>query len=161
LLWESVRSEFAWEGSWRDICVSDVDLLAWQAAADALFREGQRGRFTLDGVEQEIPRDLGGVFAAAGKSQALWAVMVGGVTVVCHFFHETEVEFDLDPREVQGQEQLDAVIGFMGTLAEAIGKPVLMTPENMHEVPFIKVAPSGDAEYISSGGFFEQLARQR
>lgn len=160
LLWESARSEFAWEGSWRDICVRDVDLPAWRSAVEALGRRNPHSRFTLDGVEQQIPFDLNHLFAAGAEGRALWSVVVAEVTLNCHFFAEGEIEFDLDPREVRGQEQLDGVIRFMRTLASATARPTLMTPENMHEVPFIIVVPSGDTEYVSSGGFFEKLARQ-
>jgi hypothetical protein len=161
LLWRSVRTEFAWEGSWRDICVREVNLAAWQAAVQALIREGLRGEFTLNGVRQELPFDLREVFGISCERGALWCVSVVGLTLYCHFFDEGEIEFDLDPREVTGPERLDGIVGFMRTLASATGKPALMTPENMHEVPFLRVAPSGHAEYLSSGGFFEELARQR
>ncbi|MGC4064829.1 MAG: hypothetical protein QM784_09325 [Polyangiaceae bacterium] len=69
-----------------------------------------------------------------------------------------EIEFDLDPREVAGQKALDGLIAFMRALAVAVNKASLMTPENMHDMPFIRVTPSGAVEYISSEGFFEQLA---
>ncbi len=160
LRWESVRTEFAWEGSWRDICVVSVDLFAWQAAVEALVREGRCGDFTVAGVRRDLPLDVREVFSTGAEGGALWSVSVAGLTLNCHFFDEAEIEFDLDPREIVGQEQLDGVVGFMRTLASATNRPALMTPENMHGAPIIRVSPAGDAVYLPSGGFFEELPRQ-
>jgi len=49
----------------------------------------------------------------------------------------------------------------MQILAAATDRFAVMTPENMHAVPFIRASPSGEVEYISSDGFFEELARGR
>lgn len=153
--WETVRAEFAWDGSWRDIYVRDVDLPTWRTAVEALIRAGWRGEFTLDGVARELPNALGEVFREDRAAAARWSVRVAGATLNCHFFDPAEIEFDLDPREVAGQEQLDGLVAFMRTLASATHKTARMTPENMPEVPFLEVAPSGATEYVSSGGFFE------
>jgi hypothetical protein len=51
----------------------------------------------------------------------------------CHFFDPSEIEFDLDPREVHGQAEIDGLLGVMQVLAAATGKLALMTPENMHD----------------------------
>jgi hypothetical protein len=50
------------------------------------------------------------------------------------------------------------VITFMRKLARSTQKCALMTPENAHEAAFIRVAPLGIVEYISTDGFFQELA---
>jgi hypothetical protein len=82
-----------------------------------------------------------------------------GVRLNCHFFDEQELEFDLDPSQVTGQVQLDGLLAFMRSLAAAVARTVLLSPENMHDHPFVRVAPDGECEYISSGGFFVEMAR--
>ena len=161
LLWESTKAEFVWEGSWRDICIPDVGVEEWGSAVKALVRTGMDGRFTINGTEAAMPEDIAQVFARPTDTAVLWSVTVTGVQLNCHFFGASEIEFDLDPREITGQPQLDGVLGFMRTLAGASGRTALMTPENMHEVPFIRVAASGKSDYIPSDGFFEELARGR
>jgi hypothetical protein len=66
------------------------------------------------------------------------------VQLNCHFFVEAEIEFDLDPREVRGQEQLTALLVFMAQIAAATNKSCMMTPESMHEVAILRSAPGGD-----------------
>ena len=63
--------------------------------------------------------------------------------------------------QVAGQIELDRLIAFMRALADVLDKVVLMTPENMHDAQFIRVSPSGGVEYISSEGFFEEMAQMR
>jgi hypothetical protein len=161
IAWETVRSEFAWEGSWRDICIPGVDIKEWQAVMNALRAGGLSGELTVNGATSAMPDDISTLFRLADGVTALWSSSLAGVVLFCHFFDRSEIEFDLDPREVKGQAEIDGLLGFMRTLAKATGKVVLMTPENMHDVPFVRVTPSGAAEYISSGGFFEKLARGR
>jgi hypothetical protein len=89
------------------------------------------------------------------------SVSAGSVQLNCHFFCANEIEFDLDPREVHGQADLDALLSFMEMIAVATAKPVLMTPENMHDSPFIRVVSPETAEYIPSLGMFEEMAKNR
>ena len=62
LHWESVKSEFAWEGSWRDIYVLDVDLDGWRTTVQTLVSRGFHGPFMVDGVNSKIPLDVSWIF---------------------------------------------------------------------------------------------------
>lgn len=159
--WDTVKSEFVWEGSWRDICVPDVGLREWGAAVNAVRGAGYRERFRVNGVTSEMPDDAATLFRRTEEVAILWSVFVAGVQLNCHFFNPCEIEFDLDPREVTGQTQLDGVVSFMLALAEVTDRPALLTPENMHAGPFLRIGPAGEIEYISSEGFFEALAHGR
>ncbi len=59
----------------------------------------------------------------------------------CHFFGDNEIEFDLDPREVTGPAQIDAVSGFMKLLAQTTGKMAILTYENAKEEIILSVTP--------------------
>jgi hypothetical protein len=158
LAWDDLKAEFAWEGSWRDICVIDTSVADWKAALEMIRAAGFRLRFTVDGDESTLPDDVLEIFRQPRETSFMLAVFVGGIQLNCHFFAESEIELDLDPREVVGQAELDAVITFMRKLAGSTQKCALMTPENAHEVAFIRVAPLGIVEYISTDGFFQELA---
>jgi len=161
LAWDDLKAEFAWEGSWRDICVTDTSIADWRAALEMINAAGLRLKFTIDGAECTPPHNLLEIFGQPRECTFLLAAFVGGVQLNCHFFAESEIEFDLDPREVVGQAELDGVITFMRKLATATQKSALMTPENTHEAAFIRVAPSGTIQYISTNGFFQELAAGR
>jgi hypothetical protein len=150
LRWETIKSEFAWEGSLRDIYVLATSLSDWQAAWQLLRGGGFDATCTADGVTIPLPQNVGQIFAAQREPLFLVTVLLAGVDLNCHFFTEEEIEFDLDPRTVTGQLQLNALVSFMTELAVATGKAVLMTHENCSNAPFLRVAPTGAAEYIST-----------
>jgi hypothetical protein len=158
--WNDVKDEFVWEGSWRDICVLDTTISDWRSVWLTLTAPDVRAAFKIDDVEAALPEDVDRVFARRNESSVILSVVVSGVQLNCHFFGEFEIEFDLDPREVTGQADFDAVVAFMRKLAAATGKVAFMTPENTHDAPFLRVAPTGAAEYSSSDGFFRELAEQ-
>ena len=161
LSWDGVKAEFAWEGSWRDICVLETSIDEWQATLDMLRARKFNLAFTINGAVAELPQDIGEAFEKARDAALCLSVFTRGVCLNCHFFDLSEIEFDLDPREILGQLEFDAVVEFMQEVAAATDKFVLMTPENTHDAPFVRVAPSRTTEYISSEGFFEGLARRR
>lgn len=159
LAWNEVKDEFAWEGSWRDICVPNTSVPVWQNVIDALLAAGFDGHFEPGPTESSL-QNVAGLLRDHVEHGSLWQVSSNGVSLVCHFFDPSEIEFDLDPREIRGQHELDGVLQFMRVIAGAAGSAALLTPENMHEMPFVKVEPSGRTEHIPTDGFFRNLARR-
>ncbi len=66
-------------------------------------------------------------FPLPGECDRLLSVRFAGVLANCHFFMPEELEFDIDPREVTGREQLNALFEFMRCMAEGVGKEVILT----------------------------------
>ena len=146
LAWSDISDEFAWEGSWRDVCITGTSISDWQATLDML-RSGERElTYIVDGENAAPPEDVSEIFALPRERTFLLAVLVAGAQLNCHFFGEFENEFDLDPRQIVGQAQLDAVLAFMAHLAAVTGKSSMMTPENAHDAPFLSVTPSATSE---------------
>jgi hypothetical protein len=46
-----------------------------------------------------------------------------GIATDCYSFRPDEIEFDLSPREVVGQTQLDAVCEFVRTIGKTLNSP--------------------------------------
>lgn len=157
LTWDDVKDEFVWEGSLRDICIPNASLKDWQVVLDTLRDAKLTMSYTIRDKPVAVPVTASEAFPPTREMAGTLTVETNGVHLCCHFFDEQEVEFDLDPREAVSQAELDGLVAFMSRLACATGKTTLMTPENMHDVPFIRVDASGVAEYISSGGFFIKL----
>ena len=77
------------------------------------------------------------------------SVQTAGIVLNCHFFNVTELEFDLDPREVNGPEEFNALITFMHLLADVCGKPAVLTEENWPAAPILRTRPSSaEVEYF-------------
>lgn len=52
-----------------------------------------------------------------------------GVLAIFRFREEETIDFDVDLRELRGQERLDVLCGFFATIGRRLGRPLLMSPE--------------------------------
>lgn len=161
LSWDTVQAEFTWEGSWRDIYVRSTELSDWQRVVRSILDSGMRSTFSVNGEYASFPTEAAEVLAQGRQAAVVWSIFVNEIMVNCHFFDVSEIEFDLDPREVADQASFDAVIEFMKMVASSTGKHAVMTPENTPEEPIITVDPFGGVEYRSTAGFFTELAQSR
>lgn len=89
----------------------------------------------------DLPIDIAKAFELRISVGALLLFEVGLATLACHFFNDWEIEFDLDPREIEGEEQAEAIFGFMRQLGLLLNKEVILTPENMSENLIFKFSP--------------------
>ena len=92
-------------------------------------------------------------FPLEGECHRLLSVRFCGVLANCHFFTPEEIEFDIDPREVVGQTELDGLFGFMSCLAEAVGQDVILCPENCSQTTVFRLRAGATAvEHQTFGG---------
>ncbi len=151
--WETVAHEFAFDGSWRDIYVFDTDIEAWQRVLDELRRSRCDLVFRRAGEVSELPVAAVDAFPAEGQADQMLSITFAGVLANCHFFAREEIEFDIDPRDVQGQVQLEGVFAFMRLLSDATGKDAVLTPENCREIVVFRSLPGrSEIEYYEFGG---------
>ncbi|WP_304186973.1 hypothetical protein [Phenylobacterium aquaticum] len=139
--WKDVVSEFEWDGSWRDIYVVGATVDDWQRVLDALARLSPSPTFYIDGKPAPMPVSVKSLFEQRALSAPLLRLEVGHVGLKSHFFDEEEIEFDLDPREVKGPAELEALSDFMRLLADRTGKVATLTHENTKSAVILAVAP--------------------
>ena len=134
-------ADFVADGSLRDISVLDTEIVHWQRMFDALAESP--GEVTF---EAEVEADVGtppklnaeALFEALNfetDTSARLAINVRGVWFVCHFFEVTEIEFTLDPAQVNSPRDFTAVEEFMTWLGRACGKQVIMSMEGPNHQP--------------------------
>ena len=152
LAWKDVKGEFAFDGSWRDIYVFGADMAAWQRMLDGLRSAGYDLAYLRDGKSTELPARAENAFPVEGECDRMLSVRFSGVLANCHFFMPEEIEFDIDPREVKGQAQLDALFGFMRCLAVSVSRDAVLCPENCSEIIIFRVPADGAVEYRECGG---------
>jgi hypothetical protein len=156
LAWEAVRTEFAFDGGWRDVYVFGTDMTAWQQMIDWLRASGYDLSYFRDGQPATLPALATDAFPVEGECDRLLSVRFCGVLANCHFFTSEEIEFDIDPREVVGQTELDGLFGFMGCLAEAVGRDVILCPENCPQTVVFRARAGATAvEHQTFGGLHD------
>lgn len=152
LEWREIAAWFHPDGNSRDIYVLDTSFADWQSLLEAL----RQSRFDLGycraGAKAPLPANAAEAFPDPGMADRVLSVNLDGAAAYCHFFTESEIEFDIDPREVVGQLQLDAILDFMRVLSNSTGKESILTPENCPHIVIVSVPP-GDAapQYRSFG----------
>ena len=152
--WQEVKTEFEWDGSWRDIYVLDTGLEAWQKLLDFLRSSRYQVFYTDEGEAASLPETAAEVLQERGSASSYLGVEAGGLLFNCHFFTDEQVEFDLDPREVKGQDTLDVVLAFMRDIGQALGKRVILTPENCQEIAIFEYLPeSNSIRHMPFGGW--------
>ncbi|MFC5183483.1 hypothetical protein [Actinomadura harenae] len=137
-LWENVRHLFEPDGSLLDAYVFDTTVADWQNFVDLVRSAGWWFSYSEDGHAARLPERVEEVLARRSEMGVLLQVRPASeVLVNVHFFTEGEIEVDLDPRELRGQEQLNAVCAFLRVVSRRLGKPMVLTPENGAAHPLI------------------------
>ena len=154
LTWNQVCGEFYCDGSWRDIYVLDTRIEHWQQALDALRRAYPQLAYTRAGMDSLLPTDATEAFPDPGFADCFLKIDLGGPTLNCHFFTDEEIEFDLNPREVENQQDFEKVIQFMRLLANATQRDTIVTPENQNDIIIFRVRPNNQSvEHKPFGGY--------
>jgi hypothetical protein len=130
--WSDVQGAWKVDGALRDIYVHATTRLDWQQALDLVRERGWAASYSEDGKLVEMPTDVGEIFRRRGAEVGvLWQITPSaGVRINSHLFDESEIEFDLDPKEIVGQVELDVVCEFVRSVGRALTKRVLVTEEN-------------------------------
>lgn len=134
------------EGSLRDAYVAHSDISDWQKFTD--FVSSYPSAYTFDGETCALP-SVDAIFSNRSGGHLL-RVKFGAATANCHFFVESEIELDLDPREIQSANTHNEALSFLEGLAVAIGKPVAVTPENDQSTPFLSFDPISSHWHVYS-----------
>src|SRR5438094_9223626 len=101
--WQRVETEFEWDGSLRDLYILDADVEVWQRVVDTLRSSEYPCCYRVDGNECPLPEDVEDIFKKRHEASFLLSIDAESILLNCHFFAEEEVEFDLDPRELDAE----------------------------------------------------------
>ena len=153
LSWHQVRDEFDHDGSLRDIYVLNTTAAHWQRMFDWLRQSAYAVEFRRAGVPAILPATFNEAMAIAKTECALLSISLMSLNVHCHFFTPEEIELDVDPREIAGQTDLEALLAFMIGLSSATGQDAILTPENVSEIVIFRARPdSSDVEWTPFAG---------
>ena len=143
--WEELQQDvYEVDGSWRDIYVLDASRADWKIWADFVNANCQVE--FLDGndtIQSQI--DFAVVEAywdGDGQGNMPWATFfVGELGVNCHFFRDDEVENDIDPQKITSYAVHQQLMNYLTRLSQALGKEVVLTPENDTPASYNKLWP--------------------
>ncbi|MEU4170798.1 hypothetical protein AB0F46_28455 [Streptomyces sp. NPDC026665] len=133
LLWDDVSSFFDPDlmGSLSDVRVPGASVGDWQAVLDLVVEKGWKCQYAEGESVLPVPR-ADAVLSRPAEAECpnlrVWPT--DDVLAIFRFYADDEVDFDVDLRELQGQERLDVFCDFLREIGRRLGKPVLMASES-------------------------------
>ena len=108
-------------------------------AVSELRSEGWPLTYLVDGQPRQLPAAVQDVLSLRDGVGvvALKVWPVPGILAIFRPYEAAQIDFDVDLRELQGQQQLDALCRFLMAIGRKLGKPVLMTPEGADNDPVL------------------------
>lgn len=143
--WKDVKPFFDVEinGVLPDVIVEDTDVADWQALLDLIRSQPWQHAYLRDDVPVELPT-AADLLARGAHDADLRVWPVPGVLVIFRPFGAEAIDFDVDLRELQGQERLDVLITFLHTIGHHLRKPVTMTFQGSTRNPILGYDPAVD-----------------
>ncbi|MGA5729075.1 hypothetical protein ACPCI1_10540 [Streptomyces seoulensis] len=140
LLWDDVRCFFDPNlmGSLPDVRVPDCSVEDWQAVLDLVEARGWKCQYSEGETVLPMPwaaTVLSRPTDAECPNLRVWPA--DDVLAIFRFLDDETVDFDVDLRQLQGQERLDVLCGFLREIGRCLGKPVLMDPEGDYDHPVL------------------------
>ncbi|MBN6054631.1 hypothetical protein JYK22_22000 [Nonomuraea sp. RK-328] len=144
LLWDDVKVLFDPEanGALPDVVVEETTVEDWQAVLDLIRARGWQYAYSVDGEPMALSTAADMVAAAyAGGVPELRATPelrvwpTPEVLMIFRMYQRESIDFDVDLREVQGQERLDVLVDVLRAIGRRLGKSVLMTAEGSPGYP--------------------------
>ena len=141
--WTDLKNKiYYWDGSWRDIYVlqtSQNDQEKWVDYVNKNYHiDWYNGKADRD--ENQIDIDVIKEFWSGNHDLCSTAkVFIDKIQINAHFFDDTEMENDIDPREFNSIEDHNKLIKYMSDLSNLLDKEIILTPENEHETILFKV----------------------
>jgi hypothetical protein len=132
LLWDDVKCFFDPDlmGPLPDVLVLDTSVEDWQAVLDLIAASGWRCQYSEGETALPVPRAEAVLSRSADAERPELRVWpTADVLAIFRFYSVEEIDFDVDLRELQGQERLDVFCGFLRAIGRRLGKPVLMGSE--------------------------------
>jgi hypothetical protein len=137
----TLADDLAPDGTLRHIYVFGTDLKDWDRVLAHIAKSYTTVEYWLDRTRySSLPR-AEAIFAIQQHFSSLLRVTLNGVIFQCHFFTPDEIEFDIDPREIDTPERLQALLEFVEGLGQSTGKTVVVTPENSPKWAFLRYDP--------------------
>jgi hypothetical protein len=132
-------------GALPDVSVAGASVEDWQAVFDLVRSSDWACEYMEGGVAGPLPPAVEVLTRPAeAETVDLRVWPVPGVLVIFRPMAAEEIDFDVDLRELQGQEGVDILCRFLTAVGRRLGKPVVMTAEGDYKNPVLGFDPAVD-----------------
>ncbi|MFC6095614.1 hypothetical protein ACFPVY_03060 [Flavobacterium qiangtangense] len=132
--WEEIKWIFKPDGAYRDIYVENVSIQEWKILVDYLnnnhiIKFGPTGKNKIiNKIEKKYVCEL--LIDEAKELECRTAsILIEKIIINTHFFYDKEIEFDIDPIEINSANAFKNIINFMNDISKILGRKVILTGE--------------------------------
>lgn len=136
--WNDIQWIFEPDGSLRDIYVQDISIREWETLIDHLNANFNLTYSYQDKIDKKYVLEYLQDTSGEMESKSL-TIHLGQIKVNCYFFLSEQIEFDIDPKEVNSVSDFELIEQFMTSISESLQEQVTLTAENSPEFPLFKV----------------------
>ncbi len=130
----SIENIFEMDGSLRDFYILKTDKIIWDKFLDFLRDEAITLELYIDNHLSKISNlSIQKIFEFRKKSSVLLKVIIGDIIINCFFFDEEEIEFDIDPKQFQSEDDRKMLFDFIDKMASVMNREIILTEENFKE----------------------------
>lgn len=141
--WTDLKKRIYFEdGSLRDIYVLGTTTTDWEKWADLVNRKYRvefwdaKTDLRTDKIDFETVKEY---WASNGQREVVTATInLQLITVKCHFFDDSEIENDIDPREFRTVDDHTKLIQYLNDISVTLDKDVIVTEENAQDSVLIR-----------------------
>lgn len=138
LRWDDVKVLFDPEvnGALPDVVVERTTVEDWQLLLDLVRAQGWQCTYSVGGEPTELTSAAGMAEAAhAGETPELRVRPVNDMLLIFRMYQVESIDFDVDLRELRGQERLDVLMDVFRLIGRRLGKSVLLSAEGSPDHP--------------------------
>ncbi len=122
------------DGGLIEIYIDDVGVYEWRSVITELTKIASSVAYRIDDVESTFHGVEPQMFDPGEFGRRSIALRIGGQTWTTGMFSSTEVDLQGDPREVQDEGDVAAIVALMVRLREITGKTVCLYAEGGHDM---------------------------
>ncbi|GGF23455.1 hypothetical protein [Flavobacterium limi] len=142
--WEEIKWIFEPDGTLRDIYVENVDIEDCKILIDYLNANHivKYGPSDDNQIINKINKDylIQLLTDVTGKLELKTvAIIIDDIIINTHFFTVDEIEFDIEPEEINSVEDYEKVLSFMNKISRVLNKQLILTGENQIQFPLVTV----------------------
>lgn len=115
----------------------------WQQVVDLVRSSGMSYRYQEDGRPVDLPGHVDMILDRQDVTAELRVWPAPEVLAIFRFHSADEIDFDVDLKELQGQDRLDVLCGFLRAVGRKVGKLVLVVAEGSR-IPLVGYDPVSD-----------------
>jgi hypothetical protein len=67
------------------------------------------------------------------------SIIIDSLIINTHFFTVDEIEFDIEPKEINSVANYEKVLNFMNEISRILNKQLILIGENQSEFPLVRV----------------------